>query len=254
MNKIPWSKSFIANTVTSLNVLCGFLSIVYASDGDYRLASIMIIAAAIFDTLDGITARLLHTSSMFGVELDSLSDVVSFGAAPSFLIYKAYAYQFGIWGILLSSCLLIFGALRLARFNTQVEDLNTKGDFKGLPIPLSAMTISLLVLSYYKEGGIVEPFNNIVIALIVLLSFLMVSKIRYNALPKIKNKKLKEKIFLFAVLIVALVLAIATNGEILFFIFLGITLFGILRHILMLIFKKKDSLDNGLKTSENHSV
>ncbi len=254
MNKIPLSKSFIANTVTSLNVLCGFLSIVYASSGDYRLASILIIAAAIFDTLDGITARLLHTSSMFGVELDSLSDVVSFGAAPAFLIYKAYAYQFGIWGILLSSCLLIFGALRLARFNIQVEDLNTKGDFKGLPIPLSAMTISLLVLSYYNDGKIVEPFNSIVVVLIIMLSLLMVSKVRYNALPKLKDKKLKEKIFLFGILLIALILAIATNGQILFFIFLGITLFGILRHLLMLILKKKDPLDNGLKTSENHSV
>ena len=254
MNKIPWSKSFIANTVTSMNVFCGFLSMVFASEGDYRLASIMIIAAAIFDTLDGITARLLHTSSRFGVELDSPSDVVSFGAAPSFLIYKAYAYQFGGWGILLSSCILVFGALRLARFNIQVEDLNSKGDFKGLPIPLSAMTIALLVLSYYQDGKIIEPFSYIVIALVILLSFLMVSKIRYNALPKLKDKKLKEKIFLFGILLVALLLAIATNGEILFFIFLGIVLFGILRHLLMLILKKKDSLDNGLKTSENQSV
>jgi CDP-diacylglycerol--serine O-phosphatidyltransferase len=249
--KIPWSKSFIANTVTTLNIFCGFLSIVFASQGDFRVASLMVIAAAIFDALDGITARLLHTSSRFGVELDSLSDVVSFGAAPSFLIYKAYAFQFGGWGIILSSCLLIFGALRLARFNVQVENLNTKGDFTGLPIPLSAMTISLLVLSFYREGKIVEPYNNIVIVLVILLSFLMVSKIRYNALPKLSSKNFKQKIFLFSVLLIALLLAIVTNGEILFFIFLGITLFGIIRHLLLIILIKKDSIENGFKTSEN---
>jgi CDP-diacylglycerol---serine O-phosphatidyltransferase len=249
--KIPWSKSFIANTVTSLNVFCGFLSIVFASEAEFKLAALLIIAAAVFDTLDGLTARLLHTSSRFGVELDSLSDVVSFGAAPSFLIYKAYAYQFGVWGILLSSCLLVFGALRLARFNIQVEDLNTKGDFKGLPIPMQAMTISLLVYSFYKDGQIIEPYNNFVGVLIAILSVLMVSKIRYNALPKIKGKSLKDIIFIFGILLLTLILAIVTNGQIVFFIFLGIILFGIARYLVMLIFKKKNSIENGLKTSEN---
>lgn len=251
MNKSYFHKSFIANTVTLLNILSGFLSLVFASQNEFRLASIMIIAAASFDMLDGIAARVLKTSSHFGVELDSLSDVVSFGAAPSFLIYKAYAYQFAGFGILLSSCLLLFGALRLARFNIQVDDLNEKADFKGLPIPLSAMTIATLVLSFYQEGRIVEPFNHIVVILILVLSFLMVSKIRYNALPKLRDKNFREKIFLFGVLLIALALAIITNGEILFFIFLAIVLFGILRHLLLLILKKDDNFENGLKVTEN---
>ncbi len=251
MNKFSVSKSLIANTVTSLNIFSGFLSIVYSSQNDFRLAAIMIIAAASFDMLDGIVARLLKTSSHFGVELDSLSDIVSFGAAPSFLIYKAYTYQFGVFGILLSSCILLFGALRLARFNIQVEDLNKKADFTGLPIPLSAITISTLVLSFYKEGHIIEPYNHVVVVLILVLSFLMVSKIRYNALPKLRDKNFKEKILLFGELLVALILAIITNGEILFFIFLGIVLFGILRHLIFLILKKNNNFENGLKISEN---
>jgi CDP-diacylglycerol---serine O-phosphatidyltransferase len=251
MNKIRFSKSFIANTVTSLNIFCGFLSIIYASQGDFRLGSIMIVAAAVFDMLDGIVARLLHASSRFGVELDSLSDVVSFGAAPAFLIYKAYLYQLGTLGILVSACLLVFGSLRLARFNIQVEDLNTKGDFKGLPIPLSAITIATLVLSYCREGKIISPFDNGVITLVLLLAFLMISKIRYNALPKLRNKNFKEKVFLFSVLVAALLLAILTNGEILFFIFLGIVLFGIIRYFLYLLFGKKSNIENELKTTEN---
>jgi len=254
MNKFSIQKSWLANTVTTLNVFCGFLSIVFASQPNFRLASIMIIAAAVFDMLDGIVARILGTSSRFGVELDSLSDVVSFGAAPAFLIYKAYAFQFGGWGILLSSLLLIFGALRLARFNIQVEDLNTKGDFKGLPIPLSAMTISLFVLSFYHEDRIIHPFDNMVIPLVFALSLLMVSKIRYNALPKLRSKNFRHKVILFVTLIVILILAIISSGEILFYILLGIVLFGILRKFYYLILNKKDENGNGNKTPENKIV
>lgn len=250
MNKNLFQKSFIANTVTALNAVCGFISIVFASQGEFRLASIMIIAAASFDLLDGIIARLLNTSSRFGVELDSLSDVVSFGAAPAFLIYKSHMFQLGGLGILLSSCLLVFGALRLARFNIQVENLNTKADFKGLPIPLSAITISLFVLSFFRNGIIIEPFNKIIIPLVILLSLLMVSKIRYNALPKLRKKDIKQKIYLFAILIVALILAIVTNGEILFYIFIGIVLFGIFRKIYCLVLNKKEENGNGSKVTE----
>jgi len=87
-------RSYVANLVTALNVFCGFISIVLASEAHYFLSAIFIIAAAIFDSLDGIVARLLKTSSKFGVELDSLSDVVSFGAAPAFLIYKAVMQEY----------------------------------------------------------------------------------------------------------------------------------------------------------------
>ena len=227
MNKPLISKAFIANTVTSMNIFCGFMSIVYASQNNFRYAAIFIITAAIFDTLDGIVARLLDTTSRFGVELDSLSDVVSFGAAPSFLIFKAYAFQFGPWGLLLSSMLLIFGALRLARFNVMTEEIKIKGDFTGLPIPLAAITIALLIFSYYKDGKIIEPFSSLVIPLIIILSILMVSRIRYSALPNLKDRKIKEKVFLFGMLLIALVLTIITNGQILFFIFAAIILFGI---------------------------
>lgn len=245
MNKPLISKAFIANSVTSMNIFCGFMSIIYTSQNNFKYAAIFIITAAIFDTLDGIVARLLDTTSRFGVELDSLSDVVSFGAAPSFLIYKAYAFQFGPWGILLSACILIFGALRLARFNVMTEDIKTKGDFTGLPIPLAAITMTLLFFSFYREGRIIDPISYIVTPLIILLSILMVSKIRYSALPKLKDRKFKEKIFLFVILIAALILTIITNGQTLFFIFLSVILFGILRHFYYMITGKKFENGNG---------
>jgi len=229
MNKSNFSKSLIANTITSLNIFCGFVSIIVASQGEFKSAAIFIILAAIFDTLDGLVARMLNTSSRFGVELDSLSDVVSFGAAPSFLVYQSYAYQFGIWGILLSSSLLIFGALRLARFNIMIDDLNTKGDFTGLPIPMSAITISTFIFSYHKDSGIVEPFGNAVIPIVIGLSILMVSKVRYNALPKLHGRK--KKILIFIVLVITLTLAFITNGEIIFYLLISIILFGIFKQI-----------------------
>lgn len=241
MSKKLSMKSWVANFFTSLNVLSGFLSIVYASNGEFKLAAIFIIIAAIFDTLDGIIARLLKTQSRFGVELDSLSDVVSFGAAPSFLIYKAYLFQFGWIGMILSSFLLIFGAFRLARFNIQLDDISTKGDFKGLPIPLQAISIATLVLSFYHDGHILSPYDNFVIPLVLLLSVLMVSRVRYNGLPSLKERKLYEKIFLLSVSVIALILALVTNGEILFYIFVVLVLFGIFRQLYLLIANSKIS-------------
>ncbi|MFA3783222.1 CDP-diacylglycerol--serine O-phosphatidyltransferase [Melioribacteraceae bacterium 4301-Me] len=230
-------KSYIPNIITSLNIFCGFLSILMTGNEEFKYAAIFIIAAAIFDTLDGIIARLIGTSSKFGVELDSLSDVVSFGAAPAFLIYKSNLANLGLWGIIVSSLLLIFGALRLARFNIQIEDINVKTDYKGLPIPISAVTIALFVNSYYRNGNIIEPFDKFVIPLVIILSFLMVTKIKYSALPKLKNKNLKEKVILFFILLFTLILALITNGIIFFYIFISVILFGIIRHIYFLIFQ-----------------
>jgi CDP-diacylglycerol--serine O-phosphatidyltransferase len=249
--KTSFSKSVIANTVTSLNAFCGFLSLIQTSEGNFQLSAVFIIIAAIFDAFDGIVARLLGTSSRFGVELDSLSDVVSFGAAPAFLIYKAYAFQLGIAGILLSSLPLIFGALRLARFNLSVGDLNTKSDFSGLPIPVSAITIALLIFSFHKDGSLVFPYNYIAVPLVVGLAALMVSKIRYNALPKMKDKNLKQKLVFIAILSIALVLTFLTDGVIVFFIFLGMVLFGVFRALYFLIVGSKEELENEIKVSEN---
>ncbi|MEG8947047.1 CDP-diacylglycerol--serine O-phosphatidyltransferase [Rosettibacter firmus] len=236
MNKLL-TKSIIANFITSLNIFCGFISIIYTSQENYKLAAIFIITAAIFDTIDGLIARLLDTSSRFGVELDSLSDIVSFGAAPSFLVYKAYAFQFDFVGIILSSFLLIAGAMRLARFNILIEDLKTKSDFTGLPIPLAALTISTLIYSYYIDNEVIKPYSYIIFPLIIILSLLMVSKIKYRALPKLSNKKFIEKLLISLILILILFSAILTNGKFLFFVFLTIVLFGIFNHLYLLLNK-----------------
>src|SRR3972149_7040003 len=105
MNRPRLTSSVIPNLFTAINMFCGFLSILSASDGNYNYAAWLIFIAAIFDALDGMVARLTNSSSELGVELDSLSDIVSFGAAPSFLLYKTFFYSYDTVGILLAALL-----------------------------------------------------------------------------------------------------------------------------------------------------
>ena len=237
-------RSYIPNTITAFSLLSGFLSIIFTSKGDFQLAAVMIFAASIFDLIDGIAARLLKTTSQFGVELDSLADVVSFGAAPAFLIYSFHFYQFDTIGIIISAMPLIFGALRLARFNSQLVEIETKGDFKGLPIPLSAITIAMFVYYVHNNGEFVNPLYYVSVPLIVVISLAMVSNIKYSAFPKLNRTTLRGKPIYLLLTIVGLVLIFLTDGTALFYIFLGIVLFGIIRHLIKrIILNKDDDLD-----------
>ncbi len=232
-----FSKSYIPNTVTALNALFGFFSIITAFQGDFYHAAIYIYVAAIFDLADGIVARVLKTSSEFGVQLDSLADVISFGAAPSVLIYVSYLHKYGITGLLLSSLVMLFGAFRLARFNVQLKSIDKKPDFSGLPIPLSAVTIATLIISLTEGNHVNIPYNYFVIPLVIVLSVLMVSKIKYSAF-RINKDLLKDKPIYLGLIIVALILLFVTDGQALFFILLAIVLFGPARAIYMFFFHK----------------
>jgi len=229
MNRLRITPSVIPNLFTSLNMFSGFLSVISAANGNYTYAAWLILVAALFDALDGLVARLTNSSSELGVELDSLSDIVSFGAAPSFLMYKTYFYQFDAIGIVLSSLPLIVGGFRLARFNVQLVGYE-KSFFIGLPIPSSALTISTFVLAFYSEG-FSEQHSLFIIPMILILSFLMVSNIRYETIPKLTLKGMKEKPFHFLFLIVAIILVIFTFKLGLFIIFVFMIVFGILKHI-----------------------
>lgn len=225
-------KSYIPNIITTLNLVSGFLSIVFASEGNFEFAAALILVASIFDLTDGIVARLLKTSSQFGVELDSLSDAVSFGAAPAFLIYKFHFHTLGWIGIILSSFLLIFGVLRLARFNSQLTDIDTKADFKGLPIPLSAITIAMFILYEFNTRDLIGSVNYIAIPLVLILSFAMVSNIKYSAFPKLNRTTLRGKPLYLLFTVVGLILTFLTDGTALFYIFLAIVFWGIIKHFI----------------------
>lgn len=239
MNNFKFSKAAIPNSVTALNLLSGFLSIIFASGGNFRVASLLIVLAAVFDVLDGLIARMLHTSSRFGVELDSLADVVSFGAAPAFLIYSAYYYRMDWYVMILSAFPLIFGAFRLARFNVETEDLEKKGDFQGLPIPISAITLSSFVLAFYHNGILEKPFADFMIPVTLLVSFLMVSRIQYSSFPKLNKKSFKERRVLLILMALGFISGYYTRDAALFIIFFVMVLFGIFRHIFILLFGSK---------------
>ncbi len=236
MSKFRIPKSTIPNSATALNVFSGFLSLVFASEGNFHLAALFIFIATFFDLIDGLLARLTKTASMFGVELDSLADVVSFGVAPSFLLYKAYFINYGYLGIAVSSLPLIFGAFRLARFNVQVEDIKIKRDFFGLPIPISAIAIASFFLFYYNGISVVKPFNHLLLPSVIILSLLMVSNIRYNTLPKMKSLNLFNKISIYTLAIILLILVYLTEGKAFFYIIVTHIFLGLIRHIYFLVF------------------
>jgi CDP-diacylglycerol---serine O-phosphatidyltransferase len=231
MTKIRFTPSVIPNLFTAMNMFCGFLSIINTSQQKYYYAAWLIIIAAIFDMFDGLVARLTNSASEFGVELDSLSDIVSFGTAPAFLIYSAHLFQYDVWGILISSLILIAGGFRLARFNVQLVGFDKKF-FKGLPIPTSAIVLTSFMLTFYKEGaGFSAFYTQMIIPLVILLSVLMVSKIKYDTLPALSIEGFKEKPLAAIFLALALIAMIITKGKALFYIFVFILVFGIFRHI-----------------------
>ena len=233
MNRPRLTPSIIPNLFTAINMFCGFLSILSASEGNFNYAAWLIFIAAIFDALDGMVARLTNSSSELGVELDSLSDIVSFGAAPSFLLYKTYFFSMGTWGIIISALPLIAGGFRLARFNIQLVGFS-KSFFLGLPIPSSALTIASFVLAFYNDEFL-KPISDFITPLILVLSFLMVSNIRYETLPKISLKSIKEKPYHFIFLIIAVILVATMYTKGLFLAFVFMIVIGIFRHLFKLI-------------------
>jgi CDP-diacylglycerol---serine O-phosphatidyltransferase len=167
------------------NVFCGYLSMDAAVRGRFDYAAMLIFAAAILDGLDGRVARWAGATSAFGEQLDSLADVVSFGVAPAFLVYRWGLIDFGRAGLLVSFLFVVCGACRLARFNVQIHVVD-KRYFVGLPIPSAAGALCGLiwVLSdnsrYEIKAG--------ALAVTTILSWLMVSTFRYRSFKDVDLK------------------------------------------------------------------
>jgi CDP-diacylglycerol--serine O-phosphatidyltransferase len=136
--------------------MCGFFSIIATFRGEYVNASLLILLANVFDGIDGYAARLTRTTSQFGVEFDSLADVVAFGVAPAVLVYLWALVPWDTWGWLAASTYVVCGALRLSRFNVQAQGV-AKNHFVGLPIPAAAQMITSTVVLYYYLGGEGSP-------------------------------------------------------------------------------------------------
>jgi CDP-diacylglycerol--serine O-phosphatidyltransferase len=168
-------------------MFCGFYSVISALNGNFVLAAWMIFAGAFLDLMDGKVARFTRSSSKFGVEYDSLADVISFGFAPSFLIYVVFGQSMGGVGIFISFLPLLFGSIRLARFNVKLDGF-TKDFFSGLPIPIAALTLSSFVIFSDHFFAIPVKFPKTMILLISFVSILMVSTVRYEVAPNFNLK------------------------------------------------------------------
>ena len=220
----------LPNLFTSGSLFAGFYSMVSTMNGDYRTAAIWVLVASIFDGLDGKVARLTGTSSKFGVEYDSLADVVAFGVTPGLLMYSWALRPFGRLGWLAAFLFVVCGALRLARFNVQVATVESKR-FVGLPIPAAASMVSATVLLFYHFGWPSSYKKLAILILIYCLAFLMVSNIKYYSFKDPSIIKRQP----FAVLVMAVLLLIVIAAEpviMLFVIFICYTLSGPLGFIM----------------------
>ncbi|GAB4327704.1 MAG: CDP-diacylglycerol--serine O-phosphatidyltransferase [Calditrichia bacterium] len=179
--------NWVPSAFTMANMFCGFFSAVLASNGKFIQAAWLIVAAAVMDTLDGKIARLANASSHFGVEYDSLADVVSFGFAPSFLAYQSVFKDWGTIGLFISAAPLLFGSVRLARFNARLRGFD-KSYFEGLPTPAAAITISaFLILNYHFWHHL--RWEKVFLFIVIGISILMVSTFRYDTMPAFSLRK-----------------------------------------------------------------
>ncbi len=205
-------KAAVPSFFTLMNLFSGFMALTQIAEGRFEQACWLIVLAGFFDVLDGMMARLTGSQSLFGVELDSLADIVSFGVAPAFLLYGFSLKGFGMLGLVVASLPAICGAVRLARFNLQFEGVK-KDHFQGLPVPVQAITIVALILNFSEVDWFsrFSPSNQTVLMpIVIVLSGLMISNISFDALPKptpqfIRANPIKSVSYLVGVvLIVAL--------------------------------------------------
>jgi CDP-diacylglycerol--serine O-phosphatidyltransferase len=197
--------------MTLSNLLCGFASVVYSTRGDFDTAAVLIGVAMIVDTLDGFFARLTHTQSAFGAELDSLADVVSFGVAPAILAFTWGLWSLGRLGWAAGFIYVAAAAMRLARFNIQSGSPADKRYFAGLPSPAAA-SVTAATVFLYPWG--VQDYRIALLALPILLvpGFLMVSTIRFRSIKAIDvDKRRPYRLMLLGVIALA---AIATHPRI----------------------------------------
>ena len=204
----------LPNLLTTGNLFCGFYGIVAAINHDFRTAAIAILLACLFDILDGKVARLTGSNSRFGVEYDSLADLVAFGVAPAVLVYLWALEPFGRLGWVAAFLFVACGALRLARFNVQTDTVPKK-HFVGLPIPGAALMVATTVLFFYRMGGSGPTKHFLLLAMTYLLGFLMVSSIPFNSFKEFDGFQRMPFRTLF--IIVLLFSVIATQPSIMLF-------------------------------------
>ena len=241
----PRSNRFYAlpSMLTCASLFSGFYSIVASINGEFKAAAVAILVAGIFDGLDGRVARLTDSTSRFGMQLDSLCDLVSFGVAPALLAYLWALIPYGRYGWLAAFLYVATTALRLARFNSMAEDLeNENHDFVGLPCPAAAGAIATMVMFFYYLGATDTVKHLSILLLVYLLSYLMISNHRYLSFKKVNITK--EKRFQAVVAMILILTLLATEPPVTLFVTaLLYALSGLIMELYAFIRRKKQPTD-----------
>jgi len=213
--KIKKGVYLLPNLITSASLFGGFYAIIASLDGNYEYAAIAIIISGILDGLDGRIARLTGSSSKFGVEYDSLADLIAFGLAPGVLIFTWALRPFGRYGWLAAFLFVVCGALRLARFNVQITTIESKR-FNGLPVPAAAALICSTVLMFFYIGRGEEMVRHVtVLVLVYALAFLMISNVHYYSFKELNLSQRTP--FRLLVGVIFLLIVVAANPPIMLF-------------------------------------
>jgi len=268
MKKIEIKKGIfiIPSLFTCGNMTFGILSAFSSIGGHFIQAAWLLVGALACDILDGRIARMTHTTSDFGLELDSFSDLVSFGIAPGIMMYLLVLETMGRIGIAIAVLYILCCALRLARFNVLAQSGEIQKHFVGLPTPASAGVIISFVLSYEllkPEEGLALNFKTIprlmnlmptffkaMPIVIIVLSFLMVSNIPYMSFKNVKLTKVRT-IELFALLLVLIILVVVYPQNIFFIIFTVYAVSGLLFYVPGILINKRNEEKNNENEDEN---
>lgn len=226
----------LPNLFTTCSLFCGCYAIIAATRASYDAAAIAILISSLLDGLDGKIARFTNTTSHFGIEYDSLSDLVAFGVAPGLLIFEWSLKPFGRFGWLAVFLYVTCGALRLARFNIQKSNLESH-HFKGLPIPGAAVFIATAVLFINSLGNDFERQPILFISAMYVLSFLMVSTIDYLSFKGMDLFRRKPFNVLVATVLVFIV--VAYKPALMLFLFSGLYIFSGPAQSLYRLFRKQ---------------
>ncbi len=218
MRKQPNQLAYLLpNFFTASSIFTGIYSIISSVEGNFVLAAWMVLLSLIFDGLDGRVARMTNTCSQFGVEFDSLADIVAFGVAPAMLIYLYAGVDFGRFGIMSSALFVIFGGIRLARFNVMTGE-SEPSVFIGVPIPTAAVFISVLVL-LFEEYSFLADYKLVILLSALVVAVLMVSNIRYPSFKKVDmDKKHMRRTFVAIVAVAMIIFIYPVEGFATFFV------------------------------------
>lgn len=213
----------LPNLITSMSLFAGFWAMLSAIEGRFVEGCLAILASLVLDGLDGKVARATGSTSRFGVEYDSLCDLVAFGVAPAVLFYLWSLQSFGRLGVVAAFLFAACGALRLARFNVQVDSVGTKY-FVGLPIPAAASVLATTVL-FCDFIGVKPPVDFMpLVFLVFILSFLMVSNIHYLSFKELGLARLKSFNWLVAALLIFILVAV--QPQVMGFVLLALYVLG----------------------------